>query len=82
MCIRDRDIGDYVNAGKLLAVIDKSLYSQNVKQSEGFYRVAEASVENDKINLERTKILFEKGLFIYVIPNSLITYFIDYNFCV
>ncbi len=56
------DIGDYVNAGKLLAVIDKSLYLQNVKQIEGIYRVAEATAENDVVNLERTKILFEKGL--------------------
>ena len=56
------DIGDYVNSGKLLAVIDKSLYVQNVKQMEGTYRVAEATTENDKINLERTIILFEKGL--------------------
>ncbi|MEI7484157.1 MAG: efflux RND transporter periplasmic adaptor subunit [Ignavibacteriota bacterium] len=56
------DIGDYVGSGKLLAVIDKSLYTQNVKQIEGVYRVAEATAENDKINLERTKILFEKGL--------------------
>ena len=54
------DIGDYVGSGKLLAVIDKSLYTQNVKQIEGVYRVAEATAENDKINLERTKILFEK----------------------
>ena len=56
------DIGDYVNSGKLLAVIDKSLYTQNVKQIEGVFRVAEATAENDKINLERTKILLEKGL--------------------
>lgn len=56
------DIGDYVNAGRLLAVIDKSIYAQNVKQSEGVYKVAVATSENDKINLERTKVLFEKGL--------------------
>lgn len=56
------DIGDYVNSGKLLAVIDKSLYTQNLKQIEGVYRVTEATAENDKINLERTKVLFEKGL--------------------
>jgi len=56
------DIGDYVNSGRLLAVIDKSLYTQNVKQIEGVYRVAEATAENDKINLERTRVLFEKGL--------------------
>ncbi len=56
------DIGDYVNTGKLLAVIDKSIYAQNVKQIEGVYKVAVATSENDKINLERTKVLFEKGL--------------------
>lgn len=56
------DAGDYVSAGKLLAMIDKSLYTQNVKQIEGVLKVAEATAENDMINLERTKILFEKGL--------------------
>lgn len=56
------DIGDYVKAGRLLAVIDKSIYTQNVKQIEGVYKVAAATTENDKINLERTKLLFEKGL--------------------
>lgn len=56
------DAGDYVTSGKLLASIDKSLYAQNVKQIEGVLNVAEATAENDLINLERTKILFEKGL--------------------
>ena len=56
------DAGDYVTSGKLLAVIDKSLYTQNMKQIEGVLKVAEATAENDMINLERTKILFEKGL--------------------
>lgn len=56
------DAGDYVSSGKLLASIDKSLYAQNVKQIEGVLKVAEATAENDLINLERTKILFEKGL--------------------
>ena len=56
------DAGDYVSSGKLLASIDKSLYTQNVKQIEGVLKVAEATAENDLINLERTKILFEKGL--------------------
>jgi membrane fusion protein, multidrug efflux system len=56
------DIGDFVHAGKLLAVIDKSLYLQNVKQLEGILRVAEATAENDIVNLDRTKVLFEKGL--------------------
>jgi len=56
------DIGDYVTSGKLLAVIDKSMYSQNVVQLQGVYKVAEATAENDRINLEREKLLFEKGL--------------------
>ncbi len=56
------DLGDFVKAGKILAQIDRSLYNQNVKQIEGVYCVAEATAENDRINLERTKLLFEKGL--------------------
>lgn len=56
------DAGDYVSAGKILASIDKSTYRQTVKQTEGILKVAEATAENDRINLERTKLLFEKGL--------------------
>jgi membrane fusion protein (multidrug efflux system) len=56
------DIGDYVTSGKLLAVIDKSVYSQNVIQMQGVYKVAVATAENDMLNLDREKLLFEKGL--------------------
>ena len=56
------DAGDFVNAGKVLATIDKSTYLQTVRQVEGTLKVAEATAENDKVNLERVKLLFEKGL--------------------
>ncbi|MFA5404785.1 MAG: efflux RND transporter periplasmic adaptor subunit [Ignavibacteria bacterium] len=56
------DIGDYVTTGKLLALIDQSAFIQTVKQSEGLFNQAKASLENNKVNYERLLILYEKGL--------------------
>lgn len=56
------DIGDYVPRGKLLASIDKSTLYQSVRQMEGLVNQAKATLENNKVNLERTQKLFEKGL--------------------
>ena len=56
------DIGDYVTRGKLLAVIDKSTYYQAVRQNEGLLNQTKATLENNIINYERTKLLFDKGL--------------------
>lgn len=56
------DIGDYVNTGKLLALIDQSTFVQTVKQTEGLLNQAKATLENNKVNYERLLTLFEKGL--------------------
>lgn len=56
------DIGDYVRQGKLLAEIDRAIYLQNVRQTEGLYKQAKATVENNRVNYERNKDLYDKGL--------------------
>lgn len=56
------DVGDYVNKGKLLAVIDKSTFLQSLKLAEAQLKQYQATLENNRVNLERIKILFEKGL--------------------
>ncbi len=60
------NIGDYVHQGKLLAEIDRAIYYQNARQTEGLYKQAIATVENNRVNYERNKELFDKGL----IPQS------------
>jgi membrane fusion protein, multidrug efflux system len=56
------DIGDYVQQGKLLATIDKSVFLQTERQTEGLLNQAIATLENNKVNLTRTQTLFDKGL--------------------
>lgn len=56
------EIGDYVNSGKLLAQIDPSTFVQSVRQTEGLLNQAKANLENNKVNLARTQVLFDKGL--------------------
>jgi RND family efflux transporter MFP subunit len=56
------DVGDYVQQGKLLAVIDKSTFIQALKQSEAQLNQYKAMLENNKLNAERTKVLLDKGL--------------------
>ncbi|MCE1164527.1 MAG: efflux RND transporter periplasmic adaptor subunit [Bacteroidetes bacterium] len=56
------DVGDYVGKGKLLAVIDKSTFVQTVKQAEAQLKQYQATLELNKVNLDRTKVLFDKGL--------------------
>jgi len=56
------DIGDYVSNGKLLAKIDDSQFLQTLRQTEGLYNQAKATLENNKINFERNQILYDKGL--------------------
>jgi RND family efflux transporter MFP subunit len=56
------NIGDYVSQGKLLAIIDPSIYQQNVKQTEALYKQAQATFENNQLNYERNKDLYQKGL--------------------
>ncbi len=56
------DQGDYAYNGKLLAEIDPTMFEQNVRQTEGLYKQAVATLENNKLNYERNKELFDKGL--------------------
>jgi len=56
------DIGDYVRAGQVLALIDTTLYSQNAKQAYANYTLAAANLENAKINNERNSSLFKQNL--------------------
>jgi RND family efflux transporter MFP subunit len=56
------DVGDYTGNGKLLATIDKSQYQQNVKQAEAQLNQYKATLENNRINLQRINTLFTKGL--------------------
>ena len=56
------EIGDFVNSGKLIAQIDPSIFIQAVRQNEGLVNQAKANLENNKVNLARTQILFDKGL--------------------
>jgi len=56
------NIGDYVNQGRLMASIDRSIYLQTARQNEGLYKQAKATVENNRVNYERNKELFDKGL--------------------
>lgn len=56
------NIGDYVRQGKVLAEIDRSIYMQTLRQTDGLYKQAKATVDNNRINYERNKELFDKGL--------------------
>ncbi len=56
------DIGSYVTAGQILALIDTTIYSQNMKQAKANFMQAKANYENSKTNYERNKTLFEQNL--------------------
>lgn len=56
------NIGDYVQKGQLLALIDTTIYSQNVGQARGTYLQAEATMTNAKITYERNQSLLEQNL--------------------
>jgi membrane fusion protein (multidrug efflux system) len=56
------NIGDYVQKGRLLALIDTTIYSQNLGQARGTYLQAEATMTNAKITYERNKSLLEQNL--------------------
>ena len=56
------DLGDHVYQGKLLALIDETMFVQNVRQTEGLYKQAQATMENNKVNLDRNQDLFTRGL--------------------
>ncbi len=56
------DIGDRVQGNQILALIDTTIYAQNVRQSRANYMQAEANYENTSVNFERNKKLFEQNL--------------------
>ncbi|HEY9165054.1 MAG TPA: efflux RND transporter periplasmic adaptor subunit [Candidatus Kryptonia bacterium] len=56
------NIGDYVQKGQLLALIDTTIYSENVGQARGTYMQAEATLTNAKITYERNKSLLDQNL--------------------
>ncbi|MDQ1265553.1 MAG: Efflux transporter periplasmic adaptor subunit [Bacteroidota bacterium] len=56
------NIGDYVHAGQVLALIDTTIYSQNVKSASASYSQALANLANIKLNYERNKSLYEQNL--------------------
>jgi RND family efflux transporter MFP subunit len=56
------DIGSVVSQGQILALIDTTIYAQNMKQANATYFQADVSYQNNKINYERSKKLFEQNL--------------------
>jgi membrane fusion protein, multidrug efflux system len=56
------DIGDKVKKGQILALIDTTIYSQNMRQAKANYMQALANFENEKITFERNQKLFEDKL--------------------
>lgn len=56
------DIGDRVNKGQLLALIDTTIYSQNTRQAHANYIQAVANFENAKLNFNRNKTLLSQNL--------------------
>jgi RND family efflux transporter MFP subunit len=56
------DQGDYAYTGKLLAAIDKTIFVQNLRQTEGLYKQALAQMENNKVSYDRNLDLFNKNL--------------------
>jgi membrane fusion protein (multidrug efflux system) len=56
------NIGDYVQRGQLLALIDTTIYSQNVGQARAAYMQAEATLRNARVSFERNKSLLEQNL--------------------
>jgi membrane fusion protein (multidrug efflux system) len=56
------DIGDYVRTGQVLALIDTTIYSQNMKQANANYSQTQANLENAKLNYDRNSSLFSQNL--------------------
>ena len=56
------DIGDNVRIGQLLALIDTTIYSQNVKLALANYNQTKANLANTKLNFERNKSLLDQNL--------------------
>lgn len=56
------DIGDHVQKGQFLALIDTTIYSSNAKQAEANYYQAKVNFENNKLTYERNQKLSEENL--------------------
>ena len=56
------DIGDLVNQNQVLALIDTTIYSQNMKQAKANYMQALASFENSQLIFNRNQKLLEQNL--------------------
>jgi RND family efflux transporter MFP subunit len=55
------DIGDEVQKGQILAVLDKEKYILDVKVAQAKLKKAQASLVKAEADYEREKVLFEKG---------------------
>jgi membrane fusion protein, multidrug efflux system len=56
------DIGSIVSQNQILALIDTTIYSQNMKLANANFLQADVTYQNNKINYERNKKLFEQNL--------------------
>lgn len=56
------DIGQFVRQGQVLALVDTTLYVQNMKQAYAAYLQADANQQNMKLNYERNKSLLTQKL--------------------
>jgi membrane fusion protein (multidrug efflux system) len=56
------DIGDEVKQNQILALIDTTIYSQNLKQAKANYMQALANLENSKLLFERNQKLLDQNL--------------------
>jgi membrane fusion protein (multidrug efflux system) len=56
------DIGSVVSQNQTLALIDTTIYAQNLKLANANYLQADVSYQNNKLTYERNKKLFEQNL--------------------
>ena len=56
------DIGSMVSQNQMLALIDTTIYAQNMKLAKANYLQTDVTFQNNKINYERNKKLFEQNL--------------------
>ncbi len=56
------DIGSKVSTNQVLAIIDTTIYTQNVKQAKASLMQAEANHQNAKLTFERNKKLLEQKM--------------------
>ena len=56
------DIGEFVRQNQVLALIDSTIYSQNVRQANAAYLQAVANLNNSKLNFDRNQSLSDQNL--------------------